>query len=259
MNRPELVSEQVMEYLLAELSNYSAKSCAPNASNKTTSGDEQQPTSSASANEERLTLAAEMAAAKLERMGWSVGYRWTERLSENKTWNAAVATHATEILKKKFPIDTIKTAPILRSIEWPGRWQVLKLDDKTLILDAAHNPEGFEMLTHNLEDLVQKIHVKPVFIVGTTGEERRARGLMPLVANYARKLYLVTPEQPNATPTDSLETYLPEESKPLVSKTSVDALFPDAGTCTAGEPGDTVVVTGSIYLIGEVLKQLKVG
>ena len=65
-----LVSEQVFESMLTEISNYAAKSCTP---------DEE--------TEEKLTLAAEMAAAKLERMGWSVGYRWTERLAQNKTWN----------------------------------------------------------------------------------------------------------------------------------------------------------------------------
>ena len=173
-------------------------------------------------------------------------------------WNAAVATYATEILKKKFPIDSIKTAPILQSVKWSGRWQTLKLDDKTLILEAAHNSEGFEMLKQNLEDLIQKNQFKPVFVVGTTGEDLRARSLMPVVANYARKLHLVTPQQPNGTPVSSLEKHLPEESKPMVSKTSVKALFPAPGKCTAGEPGDTIVVTGSICLIGEILKQLNV-
>jgi hypothetical protein len=72
-----LVSEQSLEYLLTEISNYCAASCADDSDEKT--------------SEERLTLAAEMAAAKFERMGWSVGYRWTERLSQNKTWNAVAA------------------------------------------------------------------------------------------------------------------------------------------------------------------------
>jgi hypothetical protein len=71
-----LVSEQAMESLLIELSNYAAKSCLPK---------EETPT------EEQLTIAAEMAAAKLERIGWTVGYRWTERLAQHKTWNAVAA------------------------------------------------------------------------------------------------------------------------------------------------------------------------
>ncbi len=179
----------------------------------------------------------------------------TNLAGTHQRWNAAAATYATEILKKKFPIDSMRTAPILQSVEWPGRWQTLKLDNKTLILEAAHNPEGVEMLKQNLEDLVQENQFKPVIIVGTTGE-LRAKSLMPVVAHYACKLHLVTPQQPNATPIDSLETYLPAESRPIVSKTNVKALFPAPGICTAGKPGDTIIVTGSIYLIGEVLKQL---
>lgn len=83
-----LVSEQAMESLLIELSNYAAKSCAPTDD-----------------SEEQLTIAAEMAAAKLERIGWNVGYRWTERLAQNKTWNApgddaaAVAAQQLEAVK----------------------------------------------------------------------------------------------------------------------------------------------------------------
>jgi dihydrofolate synthase/folylpolyglutamate synthase len=36
----------------------------------------------------------------------------------------------------------------------------------------------------------------------------------------------------------------------------VEELFPAAGICTAGNPDDTVVVTGSIYLAGEVLARV---
>lgn len=73
------VSEQIVEFLLAEISSYAGKSCqSPPA---TTTVDE----------EESMTVAAEMAAAKLERMGAAVGYRLTERLAEHKTWNTTVS------------------------------------------------------------------------------------------------------------------------------------------------------------------------
>lgn len=67
----EQVSEQVYEALLIELVRYAGRSCA------TTSDDD-----------EMKTLAAERAAAKLERMGYSIGYRLTERIALNKTWSA---------------------------------------------------------------------------------------------------------------------------------------------------------------------------
>ena len=170
-------------------------------------------------------------------------------------WNAAVATYATEILDKVLPVDSVKTPSILRTVQWPGRWQTLKIDNRTLILDVTHNQEGAEMLKQSLEALIQQNQLKPIIIAGTTGE-LRARSLMPIIANYARKLYLVTPQQPNATPSQTLERYLPDEVKVPISHTKVEMLFPIPEACTAGEPGDTIIVTGSIYLVGEVFKQL---
>jgi len=37
----------------------------------------------------------------------------------------------------------------------------------------------------------------------------------------------------------------------------VNQLFPAGGGCTAGKAGDTIVVTGSIYLVAEVLARLE--
>jgi dihydrofolate synthase/folylpolyglutamate synthase len=36
----------------------------------------------------------------------------------------------------------------------------------------------------------------------------------------------------------------------------VAKLFPDSGGCSAGGPDDVLVVTGSIYLLGEVMARL---
>lgn len=179
----------------------------------------------------------------------------TNLVGSLQRWNAAIAAYTTEILNNTFPVDPTKTFPVLKTIQWPGRWQILQLSDKTLILDATHNPESAEMLRENLEVLVKKNRSKPVIVAGTTGE-LRARSLMQVVGHYARELHLVTPQQPNATPEHVLETYLPEESKIPVSHTRIETLFPAPENCAAGEPGDTVVVTGSIYLVGEVLRRL---
>ena len=87
------VSEQIVEFLLAEISLYAGKSCqmAPSSPSTTTTTTTNNNNTAAAAatvdDEERMTVAAEMAAAKLERMGAAVGYRLTERLAEHKTWN----------------------------------------------------------------------------------------------------------------------------------------------------------------------------
>ena len=90
------VAEQMIEFLLTEISIYAAQSCAPPLTTSKQQDTSTAPSSSASTttttdDEAARTVAAEMAAAKLERMGAAVGYRFTERLAESKTWNAGTA------------------------------------------------------------------------------------------------------------------------------------------------------------------------
>ena len=170
-------------------------------------------------------------------------------------WNAATAVYAAEILNERFPIDTTRTAEALQTIHWPGRWETIPLADKTLILDASHNPEGSEMLDENLQKLFEQTKQKPIIVAGTLGEFR-ARSLMAVVSRHAHELHLLAPDQSRATPTDVLETCIPETNTAPIHHRQLEDIFPSVGICTLGEPGDTIVVTGSLYLIGEVLEHL---
>ncbi len=160
-------------------------------------------------------------------------------------WNAAIATYAIEILADRFPV---RSTQALEQVEWAGRWQTLELDGRKLILDATHNPEGVAVLKQNLSSLSEQ----PIIIAGTLGEDR-AQSLMEVVAQYARELYLVTPKQDRATPTSFLKSCLGRDAV----ETNLSALFPKAGCCAVGEPGDSIVVTGSIYLVGEVMERIQ--
>ena len=164
-------------------------------------------------------------------------------------WNAALAVYATELLSEHFPIQS--TAG-LQQIDWPGRWQRIQLQDRTLILDATHNPEGAQMLKENLSQLDEK----PIIVAGTLGENR-GRSLMDAVAPYAKALHLVAPNQPRATATAFLENCLPENRDFHVAHCTLEQIIPAPQSCSLGEPGDTIVLTGSLYLIGEALERLQ--
>ncbi|MGJ8652059.1 MAG: bifunctional folylpolyglutamate synthase/dihydrofolate synthase [Opitutaceae bacterium] len=167
-------------------------------------------------------------------------------------WNAGLAVYATELLAKRFPVDSIDA---LMHIEWAGRWQTIQLQDKTLILDATHNPEGATMLVENLAKLVDQTRQKPIIIAGALGEQR-GRSLMEAIAPHARELHLVQANQPRATPTETLESYLPINCDFTVTHTDLATAIPAPQTCTLGKAGDTIVITGSLYLIGEALERL---
>lgn len=164
-------------------------------------------------------------------------------------WNAALAVYATEILSGRFPI---KSLVALQQIVWAGRWQRLEVDGRRLILDATHNPEGVTALEDNLAALLRSEARRPIIVAGTLGEDR-ARSLMKVVARYAEAIYLVAPNQDRATPTSFLRKCLDRDAV----ETELAALFPEPGRCALGEPGDTIVLTGSLYLIGEALERIQ--
>lgn len=173
----------------------------------------------------------------------------TNLVGDFQRWNAALAIYATEILAHQFPVRSTET---LLQIDWPGRWQTLRLSGRSVILDASHNPEGIHMLDRNLRTLRKEQRRRPIIVAGTLGEAK-ARSLMQVVETHACELHLVEPKQERATSFRILQDFLQQPAVP----TTLEAIFPSPGTCTLGQPGDTIVLTGSIYLVGEALEQIQ--
>ena len=186
------------------------------------------------------------------------GYPRTNLEGDYQRWNAATATLVTRLLPTDLRPTDAAVARGLLGVNWPGRWQRTTIGGRPLILDASHNPEGAVMLEQNLQRLIAATGRKPVIIAGALGE-MRARALLAVVCRYAREIHLVAPNQARATPFEEMLAFVPEEHRALVHRGTVNAIFPDASRCTVGEADDTLVVTGSIYLLGEVLERIEPG
>lgn len=50
---------------------------------------------------------------------------------------------------------------------------------------------------------------------------------------------------------------VPDSYAGRVVRGSIERIFPAPDVCTVGEPGDTVVVSGSVYLAGEALARIE--
>ena len=184
-------------------------------------------------------------------------YPQTNLEGDYQRWNAATATLAVRLLANpRLAGDEAAMARGLRQVTWPGRWQRTEIGGRPLILDASHNPEGAQVLENNLHKLVAATGRKPVIITGILGEFR-ARALLDVVCRYAKEVYLVPPHMERASTYEQLEAVVPPESRGLLRRATLEQIFPDAGTCTVGEKDDTIVVTGSVYLLGELLTRIE--
>jgi dihydrofolate synthase/folylpolyglutamate synthase len=200
-------------------------------------------------------------------------YPQTNLQGDYQRWNAATATLAARVFfqggtrppaglsrRAKSPsASSLTDATIargLRHVNWPGRWQRTSLGGRTLILDASHNPEGAAVLEQNLTALIQETGRRPVVVAGALGEFR-ARALLEVLCRHAREIHLVSPHQARASSYEEMVALAPEAGRPLLRRGSLETIFPNARTCAVGAPDDVIVVTGSIYLLGEVLERIE--
>ena len=139
----------------------------------------------------------------------------------------------------------------LEETRWPGRFEsVTTADGKRFVLDAAHNPSGVAAL---LEAISALPHRRLVVVAGSMSD-KDVRGLLsPLVAS-AHRVVFTRAAYYRAAPPASLAALFPEaEDRMSVADRVSDAL--DAAGRQAG-PEDLILVTGSVFLLGEVRRAL---
>jgi dihydrofolate synthase / folylpolyglutamate synthase len=173
----------------------------------------------------------------------------TNLLGAHQRWNAGAAWLACE-LANRLPFDAPVAAAALQQVVWAGRWQRLVLNDgRTLIIDGSHNEEGIRTIEPLLASLSQ-----PTIVVGALGLDR-ARSLVVAAARHAARLVLVQPDNERACTVEELATLVPANFRGEVVRTTVAELFHSPATCATA--GATVVVLGSLYLVGEVLARFE--
>ena len=170
--------------------------------------------------------------------------------------NAATAVSVARLFPAHWRLTEDTIARGLAQVDWPGRWQRVRWGGRLAILDASHNPEGVQTLDANLKALVAETGRAPIVIVAALGAAR-AGPLLAVVGRHAREVHLIVPKQSRACGYEELEALLPSGFSGRVIRSTVEGLFPGPGICTAGGPDDVVVVTGSIYLLGEVLARME--
>lgn len=174
---------------------------------------------------------------------------------ENQRINAATAVLALECLSARFSISPESLKKGLSEVVWAGRWDTRMVAGRPLILDATHNEEGVPFLRAQLAALVARTGRRPTVVTGVLGD-RRAGALLPAIAEWAGEILLLRPKQPRASSWESMEAVIPAHFGGAVKRCSIEELFPAPGRTTVGSIGETIVATGSIYLIGEILEAI---
>jgi len=183
-------------------------------------------------------------------------YPATRLEGDYQRWNAATATLAAGVLGAGSGVTSPSVVAGLGTVDWPGRWQRTTIGGRLAILDSSHNPEGASVLDTNLGRLRKESGTPIVAVVGALGA-MRAGALLEVLCRHCADIHLVVPSQGRACGHAELESLIPASYTGTTHRSTVGGLFPAPDTCTAGGPGDGILVTGSIYLLGEILARLE--
>ncbi len=139
----------------------------------------------------------------------------------------------------------------LTTARWPGRYERIPIDaaQVTVILDGAHNPEGARSLAELFA--AENLGGDPsrrALVFGALADKRWPEMLTPLAPLCARRYYTEPKGRAPAALAD-LDAAAPGT---MVAEPS-DAI---ARAIAESRPGDTILVTGSMYLVGEIRARL---
>jgi dihydrofolate synthase/folylpolyglutamate synthase len=177
----------------------------------------------------------------------------TPLLGRHQLRNVALAIRtAEELAKQGFPVTPAAVERGARETRWPGRFQIVPATEESpqYVFDVAHNPAGAWALRSTLSACFPDREFVLIFgamldkAIGEMGEI-----LFPM----ASRVILTRAENPRAA--------APEEIQAAIRVTADCEPTPDVGSALeraralAGSNG-LVVITGSIYVIGEAMKKL---
>ncbi len=168
--------------------------------------------------------------------------------------NAALAVAAVEAFlgggKQRIMDDVVRAA--FADFSSPGRLQVVSREPLT-ILDAAHNPSGAESLAIALKQTFGSPYAIAVISVLA---DKNARGLLEALDDSFVEFVITQSSSPRALPAEELATLAREvfgADRVKVQANPQWAIAEAAGSLPQGQ-SSAIVVTGSITLVGDVLK-----
>jgi dihydrofolate synthase/folylpolyglutamate synthase len=193
-----------------------------------------------------------------QQWGWAgrgrryAGLAYPALRGANQLVNASGVLAALTALREQLPVTAQAVRNGLAFVELPGRFQIIP-GQPTLVLDVAHNPHSVAALTANLDAMGYYPTTHAVF--GAMADKDlppMLRRILPLVDSW----YFTDLPTPRAATAVDLQARC-QELDPRVAERSACYADPQAAleaALSAADPTDRIVVFGSFYTVGGVLK-----
>lgn len=169
-------------------------------------------------------------------------------LGRHQAANAALACALAWKLSARWPSLQAAIPAGLASARWPGRFEKIAWHrDVTVLLDGAHNDEGAAALVQTLHD--EAVAPERTVLVFGALADKAYEPMLERVAPRARARVYTAPKGRAPALLADLTHVAPGENV-------ADPIAALARAFDLASPGDTILVTGSLYLVGELRAHL---
>ncbi|MDR2909197.1 MAG: bifunctional folylpolyglutamate synthase/dihydrofolate synthase [Oscillospiraceae bacterium] len=160
--------------------------------------------------------------------------------------NASAVLEALSAVSGRFPLSAKAIADGIAGVKFPARLEVIS-KEPLIILDGAHNPDGARVLGEALELISgKKIHA----VMGMLGYKDVSRALAEILPRCHSLVAVPVKSNPNGMAPEELarlgKAFIADASSAPSAEEGVRLAL---SRC---EPGDAVLVCGSLYLAGEI-------
>lgn len=185
---------------------------------------------------------------------WTIPGLRTNLLGRHQMINAVNALALLETaVEGKFSISQAAIRTGLQQVKWRGRLDII-YRDPLIILDGAHNPSGAQVVFDFLHSQIHDCPARKLILVVGMMRDKNHQGFLRVLLPLVDRLILTQPRMERAASVNELKQAVDRvELVPYLLSDSWDAF------CQAKEianPSDLICVTGSLFLVGEVLQRL---
>ena len=169
---------------------------------------------------------------------------------DHQKLNAALALTTVAVLQPQIPVPPAAIRAGLAAVRWPGRLQLITTGDgRKILLDGAHNAAGATALRAALEK--DFAGPRPVIIFGALAD-KKWEAICEILAPVAARVITVPVASERTADAAALARAF-QAARPALAAAAGGGLA-DALNACKHEP--FVLITGSLYLVGEALERL---
>jgi dihydrofolate synthase / folylpolyglutamate synthase len=170
--------------------------------------------------------------------------------------NIALAIAAAEELKNQgFPVTAQTIERGIRETQWPGRFQVVPATSATpeYVLDVAHNPAGAWALRSTLS---ARYGDRPFTLLFGAMRDKAVAEMAEILFPLAEQIVLTKADNPRSATPQEIRQAAGRLSVEMVDVPNMESALQRARELASAS--GLVVITGSIYVVGEAMRLLSV-